>query len=273
MPEELAELQEAGAAVEESPEVAETTEPKTEETTEAASGDDDGSEDDGKPHWMKQRLKKVSQQKNRLRQEVEALRSQLAQAEQQLEQAKKQDVSGMSEDERIEHRLSIKQEEQRLAQAKQTVSAQEMQAKAQAFRDNFADRIGELPHFNEAMTEAGKYLSWDGATTTEIMDFVYESDIGADLIYHLTTNEDLGNQLTGKTGRQLDRALLRLESQLRLNNPYPKRQQKTTATKAPAPPTSVKGETNGRVLSLDKLSGDAYYRERKRQIANGTLKL
>jgi hypothetical protein len=222
------------------------------------SSDEADEYEEGNP-WWKQRIEKDKIRKANYRNEIEALKAEIHQLKNPQEQV---DVSTLNEEEKAKFYAEQAVLAQQQQQAKMAQSQQTEINKANEWRSANAERIAELPHFDRAMNEAQNHLDWSAETTKDVMDFIYESDVGADVIYKLTTEPEVGNRLAGKSGRALDRALFRIESELRQKPiSYKKR---SAVTKAEPPVSAPKG--SAKVVNPSNMSPADFAAWRRKQI-------
>lgn len=238
---------------------AQPEEPSSEKAESSDESSDETDEyEEGNP-WWKQRIEKDKIRKANYRSEIESLKAEIQQLKNPQEQV---DVSQLSEEDKAKYYAQQAFMEQQEKQAQMAQSQQTEVRRATDWRAANAERIAELPHFDQAMNEAQNHLDWNAETTKDVMDFVYESDVGADVIYKLTTEPEVGNSLAGKSGRALDRALFRIENDLRQKPISYKK--KSAVTKAEPPVKAPSGRTQ--VVNPDSMSPADFAAWRRKQL-------
>jgi hypothetical protein len=198
----------------------------------------DAEEQERKAREKKSQADRYKAQRDAERAKADDLERQLAQAKQQLNQAKQQDFSKLSEDEKLDAKLNLREQERLIKEAEEHKNFSFEQARLADFRAKQAERIAELPDWGTTLVEASHKLALGVQTDKEIGEFAIDSDLGADLLYHIATTEE-GAKLKGKTGRALERALLKIEMRLEDQGGAKPKSTQPQVTKAPAPAPKI----------------------------------
>jgi hypothetical protein len=128
-------------------------------------------------------------------------------------------------------RQAIREETGRRHQERQQELQREIRAeRVEAYEENKTVVRDRIPDFDKVVSEARSMTVSDA-----LADELLASDKPALLQYHLAKNPDQVRELNQLSGKELARAIGRLEARLHL--PKPKQ-----ATEAAAPPSSVKGK-------------------------------
>jgi hypothetical protein len=259
-------VEQAGEAVEEAapvevvneqPEKAEdSTVEAVEESTEEKKGD--------LPKGVKHRFKVLTERNKAYERELAELRQQNEEIKKSIGQAKPKEVSRdqfASEAEYVQH---LAREEAKRLYYDEVVKPQEMHTKAKAaeqaelakWNEKVAEQIDDIEDFSKVVSSSSADLS------QEALGAIMDSDLGPQIAYYLAKTPDEAERLEGKTGRALDRAIVRLELKVEQSTTQIPTTKPTRPSKAPAPI----GKPSPTPLANNAVSIDDWVKQRRAQL-------
>ena len=208
------------------------------------------------------RINTLTRQKHEYQANIKNLESQLEQNKKFLDAPAPENLDDLSQQEQVQHHVSMNMAQNNVT----TIEAQKQQAvaqhKAQVWNEKLEEKAEVYPDFQEKIASTAKTFELSEGTTTELMNFIDESEVGVDLTYYLAEHPEIANSLEGLSPRAMDRKLMRLEDKLEAQTKQPK-----PITQAKAPISSSKGKSAG-VSNIANQTGDnflASFRARRAQ--------
>lgn len=151
-------------------------------------------------------------------------------------------------------------EQQRAAdqQAQQAYAkAMQQQAAQQRFNAELEARLTEAEKKYPDFREKVQSPTLPGIINTPAFQAIYESDIGADVMYYLANNPQKAHQIVALSPIGQVREIARIEASI---------QNGRTVTSAPPPPNTVGGGPSSGTKDLSRMNYDDFVKERRRQL-------
>ena len=189
------------------------------------------------------RINTLTRQKHEYQANIKNLEAQLEQNKKFLDAPTPENLDDLSQQEQVQHHTNRAVAQNSVANIEAQRQQVIAQHKAQVWNEKLEEKAETYPDFEEKIASTAKTFKLSEGTTTELMQFIDESEVGVDLTYYLATNPEIANSLEGLSPRAMDRKLMRLEDKLEAQ-----KQPTKPITKAKAPISKPTSSATSRTL-------------------------
>jgi hypothetical protein len=160
----------------------------------------------------------------------------------------------------LDHVIRTKAEEIAAQRVNETLAKQQQQTAVQKFWERADDVADRFPDFQSAVSDPTLPL------TQSMADFAFESEVGPELVYHLSKNRGKASSIAQMGPMQAARALMTLESEL-------KAKPKAQPSRAPDPinPVGNRGSASRSSMPSDEDDVDTWRRKETERMRRAGL--